>query len=278
MSKPGLAAQVLIYDDMQYVGLMLENVLKYCDKVLFLVNKHPLNTKPGVVYDNTHIVDQLKELQKEDPKILIKWEDWQTEEETRNFGLDWARNLNCEYSLIVDTDEVYDSESLNRLRDLLEDAEMSNAGQWIYHTNWNTYWKKDNGPLCLITPQEVFQPVVVVRNRNARFTHLRHCMPYSHGTPLQNHNHGRGLLPPGFLNLHHLSYARSDAFIKRKCDESGHSQNGDLMKGWFENVWMKWNVGDKNIHPISPEQYKEAVPVKVEELPMNSLRCYFSGI
>ncbi len=261
MSKPGLAAQILIYDDMQYVDLMLENVLKYCDEVLFLVNKHPLNTKPGVVYDNSHIVEKLQKLQEEDPKIHIEWADWATEEETRNFGLDLALRMGCEYSLIVDTDEIYDSASLNRLRDLIEDAEVSNAGQWIYHTNWKTYWKKEDGPLCVITPPEDFQPVVVVRNRNAAFTHLRHCMPYSHGTPLTNQNHGRGLLPLGFLNLHHLSYARSDEFIKRKCEESGHSANGDLMKGWFENIWMKWKIGDKNIHPINPSQYVEAVPV-----------------
>ncbi len=259
--KPGLAAQILIYDDMQYVHLMLENVLKYCDKVLFLVNKHPLNKKTGIVYDNSQTVEHLKTFQKEEPKIHIEWRDWQTEEETRNFGLNLAIQMNCEYSLIVDTDEVYDSASLNRLKDLIEDAEMSNAGQWIFHSNWQTYWKKDDGPLCVITPPESFQPVVMVRNRNAKFTHLRHCMPSSHGNLLDNQNHGRGLLPLGFLNLHHLSYARSDEFIKRKCEESGHSQNGDIMKNWFENVWMKWKIGDKDIHPISPSQYKEAIPV-----------------
>ncbi len=272
--KPGLAAQILIYDDLQYVDLMLENVLKYCDKVLFLVNKHPLNTKPGVVYDNSKVVEALKEYQKQDPKIHIEWRDWKTEEETRNFGLELAYNMNCEYSLIVDTDEIYDSESLNRLKDLLEDAEIQNAGQWIYHTNWNTYWKKDDGPLCIISPPEEFQPVVVVRNINAHFTHLRHCMPFSHGQLLPNQNHGRGLLPVGFLNLHHLSYARSDEFIKRKCEESGHSQNGDLMKGWFENVWMKWKLGDKNLHPINPPQYREAVIADLNKLPPH-LRNFF---
>lgn len=275
MKKAKLAAQVLIYDDMQYVGLMLEEVTKYCDEVLFLVNKHPLNVKPGVVYDNSHIVKQLEELRKDDPKIKIAWEDWKTEEETRNAGLDWAASLNCEYSLIVDTDEIYDGSSLHRLTGLLEDNENTNAGHWILHTGWKTYWKKDGQPLCVITPSESFQPVVLVRNQNARFTHLRHCSPFAHGQPIADQNKGRGVLPEGFLNLHHLSYARSDEFIKRKCEESGHSANGDLMIGWYENVWLKWKLGDKNIHPINPSQYAEAIPVDVAKLPVNNLRTYF---
>jgi len=276
--KPGLAAQVLIYDDMQYVDLMLENVLKHCDHVLFLVNKHPLNTKPGIVYNNEHIIKALKERQQEEPKIHIEWRDWTTEEETRNFGLQLALQLNCEFSLIVDTDEVYDSASLFRLKNVLQENEANNLGFHIMHTSWKTYWKKDDGPLCVITPPEGFTPVVLVRNKNASFTHLRHCMPVENGQFIKDQNRGRIRFPDGFLDLHHFSYARSDEFIRRKCEESGHSQNGDLMKGWFENVWMKWSVGMKNIHPINPVQYLEAVPVKVEELPMNSLRCFFSGI
>jgi len=274
--KTGLCAQILIYDDMQYVHFMLENVLKYCDEVLFLVNKHPLNYNVNNKYDNSETVNKLKELQKDNAKISIIWEDWRTEEETRNYGLNWALHQNCEYSLIVDTDEVYDDASLRRLKDLLEVAEASLSGNWIYHTNWKTYWKKYNGPLCVINPPESFQPVVVVRNRNAKFVHLRHCMPFDRGQQLQQ-NHGRALLPEGFLNLHHFSYARSDEFISRKCKESGHSANGDLMQGWFENVWMKWKLGDKNLHPINPEQYKEAILVKKENLPNKELQVYFFG-
>ncbi len=275
MKLATICAQMIIYDDDQYLNLALEPVLKYCDRVLILCNTHPFNVVPGKKYDNSATLLKLQKLAQDEPKIIVESGNWNTEEEERNYGVQRALQLGYTYSLIVDTDEIYDSANLCRLTQILENNEQENMGYHIFHASWSTYW--GNNPLYVIEPIESFQPVIVVRNKNAKFVHLRHVVPMMFGKPQLDDRLGRVVLPKDIVTLHHLSYARSDEFIKRKCEESGHSQNGDLMKDWYESVWLKWTPESVNIHPIDPGQYAKAVKVDLTKLP-ESLQIHFSMI
>ncbi len=265
MKLSTLCAQMIIYDDDQWLEQALEPVLKYCDRVLIMCNTHPFRIDPTKTYDNSAMREKLTKMALEEPKIVVEVGSWATEEDERNAGLDYAKKLGYTYSLIVDTDEVYESKHLSNLTQILENNEQQNQGYGIFHATWKTYWKMK--PLCVIEPVESFQPVICVRNVNARFVHLRHVVPLEFGQPSKNNDRGRVLLPPDLVTLHHFSYARTDEFIKRKCEESGHAANGDLMKDWYEKVWLTWKPGDINLHPISGPQYATAVPVKIESLP-----------
>jgi len=272
MKLSTLCAQMIIYDDDQYLDLAIEPLLKYTDRILILCNTKPFNTVPGKVYDNSAMREKLAKLAQDEPKILLEVGSWATEEEERQWGVERAKQLGYTYSLIVDTDEIYEPADLFRLNQILENNEQVCQGYWIFHATWKTYWKMD--PPHVINPPEAFNPIICVRNANAQFVHLRHAVPLEFSKPSPDANKGRVTLPKELVTLHHMSYARTDEFIERKCQESGHSANGDLMANWFEEVWKVWNPSLKNLHPINGPQYQKATEVDLNLLP-SKLKTYF---
>lgn len=154
---------------------------------------------------------------------------WESEHEQRNFGMEWLSD--CDWILIVDADERYSKESIERMRVFLERADGCAYGiNTIY-----TYWKDWNHR---IEPQESGGLIVAVRP-NVRFLHLR-CIDT------------KWSFLPKEIVMHHGSYVRTDAEMVKKCKQLKH--NGELVDNWYEEKWLSKNP--INFHPCNPHSFE----------------------
>lgn len=58
-----------------------------------------------------------------------------------------------------------------------------------------------------------------------------------------------GYLDPDECKVLHMGYAQSPAIIEYK--QSIHGHKGEWRDGWFENIFMAWKPGDKDVHPTN---------------------------
>lgn len=239
------------YDDHEYLELSFES-FKNMDKVLFLISDKPWN---GEKSDNTETIKLVSRLVEKYPNVELKQGSWDDEAEQRNYGLDILFKGGIDYSFIVDTDEIYHNQHIEAMKDFI----IKNQKFSAFHIEWNTYWTKD---YYVINPREEFNPIVCVKVSEFKFTKNRQGttdVKRAGGAVFKSEGqmYNGILIPPTVAFCYHLSYARKDEIIKRKIETFSHSS--EVVKGWYENVWKKWTPASTNLHPVTPEQYKQAV-------------------
>lgn len=165
----------------------------------------------------------------------------------RNEGLSYLWERGIDWTLVVDSDEFWTEDSINKL---LKDIEKNkNSAKVITAPNMHVYWKTRNKR---INPDpQPDNPVVAMRtDQRFRWSRLNDC-PERVETQ---------------ADFHHLSYVRDDEKMRQKMAGSEHAH--ELIPGWYENVWMTDRT--TNLHPVIPEQFAclsyESVPKEIEEL------------
>ena len=162
--------------------------------------------------------------------------DWQTEEDQRNAGQEYFSDF--DWIITLDPDEFILDEDWGRLVNFLETAPLDAYVTGMQHT----YWKKG----YIIDPPEDYKQIIAVRP-SVRFVDKRVV------------GSSWGYAP---TELHHFSWARSDAECWRKVTSYGHAEEFDSL-GWFSNVWLDEVFED--LHPLTPEALKTAVRVELPE-------------
>jgi len=168
---------------------------------------------------------------------------WATETDQRNTGQ--LLNEDKDWIIVLDPDEFLDNDSWEKLKDFLEttDADAVIAeGQYTY---WKNGWVAD--------PPKDYQQLIAVR------PHVRFVDKRVVGSPY--------VVAPVWV--HHFSWARTDQEVWDKISHYAHAKDFDI-KDWYENVWLKWKPGDKDVHPTSPDTLHELkrviLPPEIEEL------------
>ncbi len=254
-----LSACYVVYDDIEYVEMSLESIYAQTDEIAFLLNTNPWNGKERPE-DRQNCLEYLQELVKKYPKAQIIEGTWDREHEQRNFGLEWSKEKNCQFCLIIDTDEIYVPSQFVELRKALE----ANPFIPAVHANWYTFFKQD--PYYRIEPIEAFAPLICANTKQYRFYDKRAGISANQwGVPSPQYQ--CAFLPASTLILYHFSYARNDTYMKNKLENFEHSH--EISKNWYEDVWLKFKEGDKNLHPVSPRQYAKAVKMDIQEFPIN---------
>lgn len=242
-----------LYDDYEYLEISLESVSKKLDKILFLVSDVPWN---GKISSNSATIRKIESLCKSNSNFELVQGHWTSEVDQRNFGLKKLFLEDIDYCFIIDSDEIYHDFQFENIKKFV----LANPTIAAFHLEWNTYWKKK---YYVIAPRESYTPVIVVKIDSFKFisvrqgvTSIQRSGDYVFETKQVKYN---GLLIPQNVSIcYHLSYARSDENIKRKLETSSHAN--EFKKDWFENVWLKWKPEDRNLHPVTPEQYSKAIP------------------
>lgn len=255
-----IGAVYCIYDDHEYLEASLEAVKDIADKVLFLISDIPWN---GEASDNKETINRVKELCEKNNNFELIQGYWGNEADQRNFGLNKLYKEEIEYCLIIDADEIY---HLEHLKNLVLFAEQ-NRNIYAFHIEWNTYWKKS---YYKIHPREEFKPVVLVKISNFSFTSMRNgttgVIRNSSGIFNFEEPYKGVLIPSNIAICYHLSYARSDENIKRKIETFSHAK--EINASWYDNVWLNWKEGDKNLHPINAYQYSTAIKDDYSQFPL----------
>lgn len=176
--------------------------------------------------------------------------EWKTEQDQRNFVLDWAIDERIEALLIPDSDEVLSQDLLNTLVKIAE-ADLSDC----VHCTMDTYWKS---PEYVIRPRERLMPPIMIRPRTVSYTQIRE---FRGQRPLMiSEEHGV---------LHHLSYCGPNSRIARKIATWSHKD--EVVPSWWTESWEGWNEDrtKQGLHPTHPGAYgytnRIAVPSELGE-------------
>lgn len=254
-----LAAQYLIYSDIEYLELSLASICDNTDYIAFLLNSKPWNGE-SKEEDRAKCLSFLQELVKKYPKCEIVEGTWNREYEQRNFGLKKAIENQCDWCVIIDTDEAYDINEFANFKNIM----AQNPTVAAFHASMATYWKTE--PMCQVEPREGFNPAIAVNCRQYYFSDKRSGLTMDqYGVPHASYQYA--YLPPHSIIMHHFSYARTDEFVKNKLASFEHSH--EILPDWYEKVWLGFKPGDRNFHPCSASQYSSAVEVNMNMLPKN---------
>jgi hypothetical protein len=221
-------------------------VYEACDTIWFLVGERPWN---GEASDQSALIARIRTLSDPAGKFRVVRGQWPDEASQRNDGLRLIADAGADYCFVVDADEIYDPVQLRQAVALVRENPQVDC----WRTSCVTYWKSYR---YRIDPPEGITAAVFVRIGAGRFVENRAYEAPRHVK-----------LPPETLTCHHMSYARTDAQIRRKISTFGHAR--DVVPGWFENVWRRWDTdrGLENLNPCWPAAYHRAVEQPYEALP-----------
>lgn len=241
-----------LYDDHRYLDTSVFPINKFLDKVLFLISDVPWN---GKTKDNSDTINKVKDLCSKHNNFELIQGHWTNEIDQRNFGLSCFYKEKIDFAFIIDSDEIYHEHHFKNIIEFIK----QNPDYHAFHLEWNTYWKKD---YYRIEPRENFKPLVAVKVANFNFTFIRGGITSVMRNELttfktQEKEYSGILIPSNIAICYHLSYAGTDEEIKRKIETNSH--NPEFIKDWYDRVWLKWKQENKNLHPVTPEQYKIAV-------------------
>lgn len=241
-----------IYDDLEYIDVSIFHIKKQLDKILFLISDVPWNGKKT---DNSKTIEVIQKLCKENSNFQLIQGHWTNEITQRNFGLELFYKEGIDYCFIIDSDEIYSENHFKNIKQFI----LQNKNITAFHIQWNTYWKKD---YYVIQPREYYNPVICVKVENFNFTTIRHgetnvirIKETIFKIPQKTYN--GVVIPENVAICYHLSYARDNEYMKRKLETNSHAP--EFISNWYNKVWENWKPENKNLHPVTPEQYSQAI-------------------
>jgi GT2 family glycosyltransferase len=247
------AAVCCIYDDDSWLAAAVESVYGACTTIWFLVGERPWN---GEATDQAPLLERIASLPDAAHKIRIVRGNWPDEASQRNAGLALVREAGDDYCLVLDADEIYDADQLAQAVTLVRENPQIDCWRASCFTYWKSYRYRVDPPEAVTAP-------IVVRSGTGRFVENRMYEAPAHAN-----------LPLETLAFHHMSYARTDEQIRRKITTFGHAR--DVVPGWFENVWLRWNVDRtiRDLNPCWPGAYQRIVEQPYELLPASLRRAW----
>ena len=235
----------------EYLTFAIDSVIDDVDYLLFSVNtKSWGDPNIKLTIENKQWIENFV---KTNPKFRLMMGTWSREHAQHNAGIEYAATSGCKSVLCLATDLVYGEGEARKILAVLDlpDVDMVKGP-------WKNFWKKS--PLYMISPPDIHVPILALK------TYVRYSdICFAEGKA--------AILTEDDIKLFHFSYARDDDFIKKKIKMSAHAS--EVKPDWFENVWMKFKVGDINLSPFFPEQFAGVVEYSLELLPIK-LREYFS--
>ena len=262
-----IAAVYCVYNEEEYLAYSVRSVLPALDQVVLCLGSAPYTAyaKEGIdpfPPDGTgKIVDALA---REFPrKIQVIQGAWPSQIEHREAGLLRCLETGMDYYFLVDGDEIYRHDHLEKIRRTLQDR--PEVGTFILkcHTFWRSFRYRIPPQMLSWRPRRIFK-----LTRSRRFCGL----PFPHRLRFVGINDLNSLGPihefsPEEAAFYHFSYARSPARMREKLATFPHAQ--EILSGWYERVWLAWPSQRQmqNIHPTDPPKFPQAVHQDPSDLP-----------
>lgn len=186
--------------------------------------------------------DETETITKNMKATIIK-KDFREEKDQRNYMMIEAQNRGYDYVFIVDADEYYTREDIQKAIKFIEDnagIKRFNVGTCKYiwkNPNWETVPRYNNIiPMCY--------------RSDMRFNGLRNIVVLTSELKI---------LPEDII-MYHFSYAGSTKRIRMKLEHFSHAK--EMKLNWIEEIYKKWTPEMENLHPsiTAPHRFKKAIP------------------
>jgi hypothetical protein len=149
----------------------------------------------------------------------------------------------CDLILQVDSDEIFNSRSLDRCLKEAYDGKSARYGiggnPVIEGLGWCHFFRSFS-TVCYDAPQHARAPVRILKPSGEGVSNLK-------GT------------------VCHMGYAIPDALLRYKLSCHGH--HNELRPGWIHEVWDKFPDVTTNVHPVSSDGFWNIVKFVKELLP-----------
>lgn len=232
-----VATVAVAYNEARLIQKHLQHIPDWVSEKLVLVSEKPWN---GLELMD----DGTADLAREAGATVIK-HDWATEEDQRNAGQEYLSDY--DYIIVLDPDEFLDNKNWTALEKVLWDEDNPIRAGVVHHQL--TYWQ--NGYVA--NPARDY-PMLIVVQPDVRFVDKRVV------------DSSFSKLP---VFLHHMSWAKTSDEVWRKISHYAHANDFDIEK-WFNEVWLKWEPGMQDVHPVSPETLhnleRATLPKELEKL------------
>lgn len=239
-------AQYVVYEDSGFLQESVHRVYPFLKKILFLVGFEPWKGAGHSKYP-VQAIERIFSMPDPDKKFVVVQKYWPTEEDQRNEGLKILRELDCDWCVVIDDDELY-----NR--------------QEFYNALQKVSAGYDRGLSAFIVPQQIYW-----KNRDTVISGLSGSLPTFAFTD-ENHVHftthrayqvdigSWANFDANDIVCHHMSYVRTDEQMLRKVSTFSHAD--EIRNDWYQNKWMKWNKDATELHPINPKDFSHAMDVR----------------
>ena len=262
-----IAASYSIYNEEEYIAYSIRSVYDFVDRIIICLGMAPwsaYNPQARTAFGRRDRTEEIVDaLAKDDPKILVIKDVWDSEVAQRQTAMDSCLNAGMDYYFLVDGDEFYRRDHLQFIRDEVE----AHPEVGTFHIKCAVPWRSFRYRIpywgVKWIPWRLFK---ITRSR----TFLGLTLPYHCrfiGPNRTNSLGPRYLIPPHQAIFYHLGYARSTERMRLKLAASEGQRH--FVDGWLERVWLAWpaNRSMKNLQPIDPEGLPEALPVDPGDLP-----------
>jgi glycosyltransferase involved in cell wall biosynthesis len=262
-----IAAVYCVYNEEEYLPYSVRSVLPAVDRVILCLGLAPYTAYGSEAAEafppdgTERIVDSLE---REFPgRVQVIKARWPSQIEHRDAGLRRCLELGMEYYFLVDGDEVYRGDHLERIRRTLD--QHPEVGTFIVkcHTFWRSFRYRIPPEALSWRPRRIF-----------KLTQRRRILgiPFPHSLRFVGINDLNSLgrlyeFPPQEAAFYHFSYARSPERMREKLSTFPHAK--EILEGWYERVWLAW--ADKrqmeNLHPTDPPKFPKALYQDPSDLP-----------
>lgn len=240
----------------EFITAAIEQLYDFLDAIVFINSEISWNGEIG----NTvkPVIKAWQEKHDHKNKIIHHDCNVKTQEQQYGIGYDYIRsNLDPDWIMLFDSDEVWDNANLNIAKQLLEDSVEYNGIKAHMHT----YLKS---PFYRVVPPEFCKPTVFIRAIHKDLIGIR----------------GNGVFPcvtPNNLFFHHFTYVRDsekDVFKKIQTSLSGDREDVPQtelvdIEEWKKKKWDKI-TRVKNLHTTLhfEKSWYRVSRIHISELPI----------
>lgn len=255
-NEPQIGVITIALNEQKFIGASLRSVLKHPNikrvaVVEGAVNMYPNSTEEGLSTDKT--AEEITEVMKDNGKIVYHRYGFANDKvELRNKALSYLTD--CNYILVVDADEVWKKEDLDKL---VEAMKLNPTGQ-DFRFKFNHFWKRKD----LLAVGSQWDSAMF---RCFRFTD-KSLHWETHNTPVVN---SQGERVKNIISVecqvYHYGYLKDEKDIEDKLYYYSQRDRGLKVK----NTWSNWQEG-KETQPThgggTTKKFEGEHPIEVRHI------------
>lgn len=264
-----IAAVYCVYNEDEYIEYSIRSIEHFVDRIFVLLGQAPYaayNKDARAQFRTSDRTEEIvRRLAARQPKLRLIPGVWDSELEHRNAGMRLCWEDGADYYFLVDGDEVYRRDHLERLREDI--AAHPEAGQFIIKCDlfWRSFGYRIPADDMPWMPRRVF--------KMTRWSELgKSHIPIPRRSRFTGNNKTDSLgsvfhCDTRRVIFYHFSFARSPEKMREKLLTYSHAH--EILSGWYERVWLRWPAQRdmRDLNPVDPPKLPQALARPVDDLP-----------
>jgi len=264
-----IAAVYCVYNEEDFIECSIRSIYDFVDKVFVLLGEAPWaahNPRARELFQRPDATEEIvRRLMADHPKIQLVKGVWNSGVDHRNAGMRLCHKERFNYYFMVDGDEVYRTDHLERIREELRAHPEASQVIVKCHVFWRSFLYRFPSTEMSWLPRRIFKVTRISRLGKSwiplpwpcRFTGINKTDAW--GSVYR--------IPEDRAVFYHFSYSRSPEKLRQKV--STFMAAPDIIGDWFERVWLRW-PGQRDmsdLHPTNPKIWRRAVYHDLSDLP-----------